>query len=118
MGVVPAFGSAEVVKGSGEWQSLSSESIKGRWEVVLQRDGGELKGTLSLTGSNVFKQSDVAGTIDGSSIVLGVAREGVKLATFSAKLSEGKVSGEWDSPTAEDHGVWYGELSPWPRVPE
>lgn len=102
---------AEELVGSGEWQSLSSEAIRGKWSVTLTRIDSRVDGTLTLAGSNVFAGGRVAGTVDTSSIVLGVMSEGNKQASFSGKLDGETISGEWEAPVAGDHGVWYGELT-------
>jgi len=102
---------AQEIRAAGEWQSTTSDMIKGKWSVTLVRDGGQVSGSLQLTGSNMFGSGDVSGTIDRSNVMLGVVADGVAGTTFSGKLSGGSVSGEWESPAAKDHGVWYGTLS-------
>jgi hypothetical protein len=53
----------------------------------------------------------VQGTLDGSSIVLGVMTDGALQATFKGVLKGKEVSGEWECDTLQDHGVWYGTLA-------
>jgi hypothetical protein len=88
-------------------------SMKGTWTTSLTRAGNSVQGTLTLTGSNVISAASVTGSIDGSSVVLGVAAEGAREATFSGTLDRGgAIKGEWelDSEVLKDHGVWYGTL--------
>lgn len=97
--------------GKGEWQSLSGDSINGTWAVTLAPRGHRVEGNLDLTGSNVFSGGAVNGTIDGSNVVLGVMADGANQATFSGKLQDGSISGEWQSDAVHDSGVWSGTLS-------
>lgn len=99
------------LSGSGEWQSLNGEAIRGKWTVTLSQSGDRLDGELTLSGSNVFSGGAVAGTIDGSSIMLGVLAEGNKVASFSGKLDGETISGEWEAGLIKDHGVWFGTLA-------
>ena len=97
--------------GRGEWHSLGGDRIHGTWGVSLVRDGSQVSGNLSLSGSNVFTGGRVSGTISGSKLVFGVLSEDEKLATFAATLNpDGAISGEWQSETVKDKGVWYGTL--------
>ena len=109
LAALPAL--AERLSGGGEWASLSGESIKGTWSVSLTRDGNRVTGTLTLTGSDVFRDAAVTGTIDQSSIMLGVMSEADQRATFTGKLDGNSVKGEWESDAVNDHGVWLGTLS-------
>ena len=111
-GVTCAMATAQQLSGSGEWQSLTPGSMKGTWTASLARAGNNVQGTLSLTGSNVISAASVTGSIDGSSVMLGVAADGARQATFSGKLQGGSIKGEWelDSDVLKDHGVWYGTL--------
>ncbi len=102
---------AQQLQGKGEWQSSASDMIKGTWSVTLVRAGGQVNGSLQLTGSNVFSGGAVTGTIDQSSVVLGVVADGLASTTFAGKLDGASISGEWQSRTANDSGVWYGTLS-------
>jgi hypothetical protein len=110
--MVVSIASAEQLHGKGEWQSLTGDTIKGTWAASLTRRGAQLEGTFTLTGSNVFKSGPTAGSIDGSNVVLGLLSGAGKAATFSAKLDGDSISGEWESPAVDDHGVWTGNLSP------
>lgn len=98
--------------GRGEWQSLSSAAIKGKWTAALVRTGDRVQGTLTLTDSNVLSGGSVTGHVDTSSIMLGVIAQGSRQATFSGKIDGDSVKGEWDldSDVLKDHGVWYGTL--------
>ncbi len=109
LAALPAL--AEQLNGGGEWASLSGDSIKGTWSVSLTRDGDRVTGTLALTGSDVFRDAAVTGTIDRSSIMLGVMSQADQRATFSGKLDGNSVSGEWESDAVNDHGVWTGTLA-------
>lgn len=102
---------AQSLTGSGEWQSLSGEAIKGTWTAVLTRRGDIVDGSFELIGSNVLLRGTVSGSMGGSAVLLGVAKDGVKEATFSGKLDGNSVSGEWEYPGLSDRGVWYGTLS-------
>ena len=104
---------AEQLVGKGEWASgRSSDAIRGTWTADLQRDGGSIAGTLTLTGSNLVDRADVSGTIDERQIVLGVTAKGTTQASFTGQLRGGSISGEWDFPAARNEGVWYGTLAP------
>jgi hypothetical protein len=107
----PVGASAQELVGKGEWQSLSGEAIRGTWTAALVREGGEVTGTFKLTGSNVFTGGPVSGTLDASSIMLGIMVEGTKQATFGGKLDAGAIKGEWQSDGVKDHGVWWGSLT-------
>jgi hypothetical protein len=109
-----AVATAQQLSGSGEWESLTSGSMRGTWTASLVRAGNKVQGTVSLTGSNVISLASVTGSIDGSSVMLGVAADGARQATFSGKLQGGSIKGEWelDSDVLTDHGVWYGKLGP------
>lgn len=96
--------------GTGEWQSLAGDAMRGTWSVELRRSGSQVAGTISLSGSNVFRGGTVNGTIDGQAVVLGVMAEGGAQATFSGKLTGDSISGEWECPAVKDNGVWYGTL--------
>lgn len=100
--------SAEERTGKGEWQSLSSDAIRGTWTVSLTKSRTTVKGTLALTGSNVFAGGQVTGTLDASSVALGVVSERGKQASFSGKLDGDVIRGEWEAAVIGDHGVWYG----------
>jgi hypothetical protein len=102
--------SAADLKGEGEWQSLSGDSIKGSWTIFLEHSGGIVKGRLELKGSNAFNGGEVSGTMDEDGIVLGLMAEASKHATFQGKLDGISVSGEWQSEAVQDHGVWSGSL--------
>jgi hypothetical protein len=110
--VLPAWSSAEPLSGSGEWQSLSGQAIKGTWTASITRDGGLVDGSLTLKGSNVFGGGAVTGDINTSSIMLGVMAQGTKQATFTGKIDGDKISGEWQCEALKDHGVWWGSLVP------
>lgn len=101
---------ADDVVGSGEWQSLSGEAIRGGWSVDLRRSGDLLAGTIKLTDSPLFSEAAVSGSIDGRQVVLGVMAQGVRQATFTGQVTGDSVSGEWKCPTIDDSGVWYGAL--------
>jgi len=105
-----AAGGEAALSGSGEWQSLKSESIGGKWTVSLTQTGERVDGELTLSGSNVFTGGKVSGTIDGASIVLGVMTEAGKSAAFTGKLDGATLRGEWEAALVEDHGVWFGSL--------
>lgn len=109
--VTASAGQGEQLTGEGEWQSVSGDAIRGTWTVSLIQTDDRVEGTLRLTGSNVLAGGSVAGTIDRSSIVLGVTAEGAKQATFSGLLDGKSIKGEWESEAVKDHGVWYGTLS-------
>jgi hypothetical protein len=65
---------------------------------------------MNLTGSNALGTCAITGNVAGSDIVLGLVTGDTTVATFTGKLVEGSVSGEWEAPTLRDEGVWYGEL--------
>lgn len=100
-------------RGDGEWQSMSGDAIKGRWQATLYQSGDEVSGTITLTGSPLFKDAaTVSGTLSGGALILGVVQDGQKVASFGGELNDGRVSGEWESATAVDNGVWVGGLAP------
>ena len=103
-------GQEQELAGEGEWHSLSSELIGGTWKADFTRSGEVVRGTLELTGSNVLSRMDVSGTIDASKIVVGTSREKGRDASFAAKLSDDKIDGEWECPSLNDHGVWFGTV--------
>lgn len=102
---------AEQLQGKGRWESLSGDAIKGSWTVQLVRSASKLQGELELQGATLLTGGKVSGTIDDTSVVLGIVSEGMKGATFSGKLDGQSIRGEWQSDVANDHGVWYGTLS-------
>jgi hypothetical protein len=112
---LPRVATAQPLTGVGEWQSLKGDAIKGTWTAALTRSGEVLNGTFELKGSNVVVGGPVTGSIDNSSVVLGLAQEGTKRITFSARLEGDAVSGEWEYPSLQDHGVWFGSLSSSPK---
>ena len=101
---------AEGLTGRGDWRSVSSDSIRGTWSVDLTRSGSGVVGTMDLTGSNALRTCTITGNVAGNDIILGLVTGGSTVATFTGKLVEGAVSGEWEAPTLRDEGVWYGEL--------
>jgi hypothetical protein len=109
--VFAAVGGAQELRGQGQWQSLSGDEIKGKWQTMLVRHGDAVAGTISLTGSSAFKQAAVSGSITPQSIVLGTVQQDEKAASFSATLDGNKINGEWESTVVGDHGVWSGTLS-------
>lgn len=111
-----AMGESEVgriegaLSGEGTWESLNARAIKGRWVASLSAQGKEVRGTLSLTGSNVLSGAEVVGTVSDGRIVLGVVVDGATGATFAGRLDDGRVAGEWTFPALKDEGVWEGEM--------
>ncbi len=109
---IAGVAAADELFGKGDWQSLSGESIRGTWSTKLTRKGDGLTGTFSLQGSNTFRGGQVEGTFNGSQIVLGVVTEAGKVASFSGKVEDGAVKGEWESSAVNDSGVWTGSFTP------
>jgi hypothetical protein len=112
---IPVLGTAhrafgDLVSGKGEWQSRSGDAIRGTWTVTLERSGAELSGTLALTGSLLFSGSKVSGTLENDQLMLGSLTEDEHQATFSGKVTNGRISGEWSSPSIGDSGEWSGVL--------
>jgi len=105
-----AFAQAEDLHLKGNWESLSGDFIRGTWEASLVRSAGELSGAFRLTGSNVLLEGQISGTVDSSSIVIGVTADGVRQASFAGRLDGDSVSGEWEFIELEDRGVWYGQI--------
>lgn len=103
---------AQELGGQGEWRSLSGEGIRGTWGVDLSQSGTDLHGAIKLTGSTLFTDGLVTGSIDGEQVVLGVMADGLEQATFSGKLTGESISGEWRCPSIKDEGVWFGKLGP------
>jgi hypothetical protein len=101
---------ADIMMGSGEWQSNAGTAIRGTWTVTLERTGADLKGTLALTGSMLFSGAEVTGTLDGDQIKFGSVADGERQLTFSATLTEEKVDGQWSCPELNDSGAWSGTL--------
>jgi len=89
---------------------LEGDSIRGTWKVGLARTGDKLSGTIAFTGSNVFSEAQVVGTITSSSVTLGVVANGQKQIDFVGSLDGESIRGEWTSDVLGDHGVWYGKL--------
>lgn len=112
---LPQTVAAQPMTGVGEWHSLKGDAIKGIWTAALTRSGEVLTGTFELKGSNVVVGGAVTGSIDNSRVVLGLAQEGAKRITFTGKLDSDAVSGEWEYPSLQDHGVWFGSLSSRPN---
>lgn len=102
---------AQELSGSGSWQSVKAEAVKGKWTATLTQSKDQLRGTLTLEGSNVFTGGPVQGTLADGQIVLGVLQEGAKVATFAGKYDGDSISGEWTCAAIADEGVWEGELS-------
>ena len=102
---------ADELIGKGEWRSVSGgDAISGTWRVTLTRADTAVTGTMELTGSNVLKKGTVNGTVNGSSVLLGVSSDGATEANFTGKLNGNAISGEWDCPALKDDGVWQGTL--------
>ena len=97
--------------GQGEWYSLKGDAIKGSWRAALIRDGDKLGGTFDIKGSNVLAGGTVTGSVNGASVMFGLAEDGPSPVVFSGKIDKGAVSGEWEYPPLQDHGVWFGSLS-------
>lgn len=104
----PAW-AGEIV-GSGTWQSVKAEAVRGKWTASLTQSKDALQGTLTLEGSNVFTGGPVQGTLAEGQIVLGVLQQGSKVATFTGKYDGSRIAGEWSCPTVADEGVWEGDL--------
>jgi hypothetical protein len=102
---------AQQLTGKGEWHSLSSAIINGKWAASLTRTGNHLAGTLKLGRTDALSGGTVSGDINASSIVLGVMADDIREVTFTGKLDGDSVKGEWDCPALKDHGVWFGTLT-------
>jgi hypothetical protein len=100
----------EQLAGKGEWRSAKADGIRGTWTAELVRSGDEVRGQLILKGSNVFAGGEVSGSIDATSVMLGVMAEGNEVAIFTGKLDGGEVKGEWEAALVGDEGVWFGKL--------
>ena len=74
---------AQELAGSGTWQSVKAQAVRGTWRVTLTQSGETVRGTLTLAGSNVFSGGAVEGTLQDGRLVLGVLQQGARLATFS-----------------------------------
>lgn len=96
---------------TGEWQSLSAENIKGTWSAQVTQNATSIEGTMTLTGSNVFKSGTVKGTLETTNIAFGVLTEAGMQASFNGKVDGAGLSGEWESSAVGDHGVWYGSMT-------
>lgn len=103
-------GWAEELAGSGTWQSVKAEAVKGTWTATLTQSKDEVRGTLTLQGSNVFTGGPVQGTLAEGQIVLGVLQQGATVATFAGKYDGARISGEWSCPAIADEGVWEGDV--------
>jgi hypothetical protein len=101
---------ADLVAGNGEWQSNSGVAMRGTWTVALERAGSELSGTISMTGSLLFSGAKVTGTLDGDQIMLGAVTDGEYRMTFSGRVTEEKITGEWQCDALGDSGTWSGTL--------
>lgn len=101
---------ADLVAGNGEWQSNSGVAMRGTWTVALERSGSDLTGTISMTGSLLFSGAKITGTLDGDEIMLGAVTDGDYQVTFSGRLTEGKITGEWQCDALGDSGSWSGTL--------
>jgi hypothetical protein len=65
---------------------------------------------MNVNGSNVLRTCTITGDLDEEDIALGLVADGSMVATFTGKLVEGAVLGEWEAPALRDEGIWYGEL--------
>ncbi len=86
--------------------------MRGTWTATLERSRGELRGSITLTGSPLFAGGGVTGTIEGEDVVLGVLTEGDHQAKFKGSLTDNKIAGEWECQTIGDQGIWSGTLQP------
>lgn len=96
--------------GKGEWQSFSSELIRGTWSATLTRVDDRVEGRIEIRGSNVFGGGQVSGEMRPTQVVLGVMAAGSKQALFSGKLTGTTVEGEWTADAIGDSGMWKGTL--------
>lgn len=101
---------ADLVTGSGEWESRSSVAIRGTWTVTLERTGEAVKGTIALTGSPLFSGSEVKGTLEEDQLMFGTVVEGPNEVQFSGTLTDGRINGEWHCEAIGDSGSWSGGL--------
>jgi hypothetical protein len=101
---------AAELAGKGTWHSTNSDAVKGTWSATLTRSETEVRGTMTIDGSNVFTGGEVEGTVEAGKIVLGVFQQGSRVAHFAGKADGDAVIGEWSCPAIADEGVWEGRL--------
>ncbi len=118
--LLASTGFAETLGGTGTWQSLNADAIRGKWDAQFVRQGNRIDGNIDLTGSNVVSGGKVSGEIDGAGVTFGVMVDGKQWATFSGKLRDGAIDGDWtfESDGLSDRGVWTGILGPEERSAE
>lgn len=110
--VVAAPVLGESLVGQGEWRSTQGgDYIRGTWAAELSRSGERVEGTMSLTGSNVLLSGTVDGEVrKGGEVVLGIAADGERAATFRGRLEGEQIAGEWEFEAVKDTGTWKGTL--------
>jgi hypothetical protein len=85
---------------------LAASEIDGKWEFVMQTDGGERRVTPELKAdgekvSGKWDRADVAGTFKDNELLLSfplTSTEGQMTAKLNikAKLSAGQLTGNWE----------------------
>ena len=77
----------------------------------MNQTGNDVRGSLTLDGSNFLSNAEVVGTMSEDRIAIGTVNDSRQRITFTGKLSESTVEGEWSFDPIGDNGVWWGSLS-------
>lgn len=102
---------AKELAGAGKWESVNGDSMRGTWSFRLNQTGNDVRGSLTLDGSNFLSNAEVVGTVSEDRIAIGTVNDSRQRITFTGKLSESSVEGEWSFDPIGDNGVWWGSLS-------
>lgn len=91
---------------NGEWNgTYTSEQDTGIWVVYIDQRS-QITGHLHSTVTSV--KSELNGTVKRTGEMKVTAGESSHGATFIGEIHEDKVSGTWENPNADLHGVWEG----------
>jgi len=103
---------ADSLSMGGSWKSERSKAIQGRWSATFQETAeGVLRGSVTLTGSNVVEAGQVQGTLSNGRLMFGVLAGDDVVASFDGELVDGKIRGTWTSGPLNDSGLWEGSIA-------
>jgi hypothetical protein len=91
---------------SGDWERTAPIPGNGTMDLELTNDGGDLSGTITVTGSACMTSHDVTGTLDGDDVTFAVSDGGIT-ASYEGSVDGTDLSGTM-TVTCPDVGTGTG----------
>jgi hypothetical protein len=89
----------------GNWLSEKTKK-SGDFQVVFQKKGSELTGSIRIGGSPLTRGGDIKGTINGDKLEFGLIKDKKGRLKYTGTISEDTMAGIWQIPAIKDHGTW------------